>query len=139
MQQVQNLQNKRLQQTLSSVAELNVQIVELKKRLEDVDAKNREISANIRHISGGDAPKTEKINTATVKLEGSDDVAKDEASSSTCPSTSTSVAHTTENKNAIKRRIEAEDELQKNTTDKAAIETSEDDCDLQVKKAKLQS
>lgn len=58
MQQVQNLQHKRLQQALSSVAELNVQIVELKKRLEDVDAKNREISANIRHINGGGSPDT---------------------------------------------------------------------------------
>uniref|UniRef100_A0A1I8PRC2 F-box domain-containing protein n=1 Tax=Stomoxys calcitrans TaxID=35570 RepID=A0A1I8PRC2_STOCA len=58
MQQIQNLQNKRLQQALSSVAQLNVQIVELKKRLEDVDAKNREISANIRHISGGGSPET---------------------------------------------------------------------------------
>ncbi|XP_005175416.1 uncharacterized protein LOC101887828 isoform X1 [Musca domestica] len=60
MQQIQNLQYKRLQQALSSVAELNVQIVELKKRLEDVDAKNREISANIRHINGGASPETAK-------------------------------------------------------------------------------
>ncbi|XP_061400685.1 uncharacterized protein LOC133336402 [Musca vetustissima] len=65
MQQIQNLQYKRLQQALSSVAELNVQIVELKKRLEDVDAKNREISANIRHINGGASPDAAKT-TASV-------------------------------------------------------------------------
>lgn len=51
MQQLQTLQSKRLQQALNAVAEYKTEIVELKKRFEDVDAKNREISANMKHIN----------------------------------------------------------------------------------------
>ena len=47
MQQIQNQQSRRLQQTVSVIAELNIQVVELKKRLEDIDAKNRELSVNM--------------------------------------------------------------------------------------------
>ncbi|KAM7355312.1 F-box protein pallbearer isoform 2-T2 [Cochliomyia hominivorax] len=135
MQQLQNLQNKRLQQTLSSVAELNVQIVELKKRLEDVDAKNREISANIRHISGGEPAKTEKLNKATIKVEENIN-AKDETSS-LGPSTSSSLGQIVE-KNSNKRRIDADNQLVTNIQG-TAIEKSDDNCDLQVKKPKLES
>ncbi|XP_037810138.1 F-box only protein 28 isoform X2 [Lucilia sericata] len=136
MQQVQNLQNKRLQQTLSSVAELNVQIVELKKRLEDVDAKNREISANIRHISGGEPTKAENVNTTTAnKIDGNND-AKDEKTS-TSPSTSSSVTMTSD-KNSKKRRIDDDGHLLTKPIEDA-IEKPEENCDLQVKKAKLQS
>ncbi|XP_065362379.1 uncharacterized protein pall isoform X1 [Calliphora vicina] len=137
MQQVQNLQNKRLQQTLSSVAELNVQIVELKKRLEDVDAKNREISANIRHISGGEPTKTENLtNTTTAKIDGNNE-AKDETSSSSSPSTSTLVAQTSDN-NSNKRRIDVDGQLLSNPKEDT-IDKPEENCDLQMKKPKLQS
>ncbi|KAI9588298.1 uncharacterized protein LOC119631555 [Glossina fuscipes] len=51
MQQLQTLQSKRLQQALNALAEYKTEIVELKKRFEDVDAKNREISANMKHIN----------------------------------------------------------------------------------------
>ncbi|XP_046808797.1 F-box only protein 28 isoform X3 [Lucilia cuprina] len=136
MQQVQNLQNKRLQQTLSSVAELNVQIVELKKRLEDVDAKNREISANIRHISGGEPTKAENVNATTANKIDSNNDAKDEKAS-TSPTTSSSVTMTSDN-NSKKRRIDDDGQLLTKPIEDA-IDKPEENCDLQVKKPKLQS
>ncbi|XP_075160913.1 F-box protein pallbearer isoform X3 [Haematobia irritans] len=151
MQQIQNMQSKRLQQALSSVAELNVQIVELKKRLEDVDAKNREISANIRHINGGGSPET--ANKATTPpsssmCNSSDDIT-DEVSKSMSTSSSTAKtlteSHTELEIKAIKRRCE--DSV---ATAKVAQATAEafndaisvaENCDLPCmssKKAKLE-
>lgn len=66
MQQMQTHQSRRLQQALSSVSELNVQIIELKKRLEDVDAKNREISANIKQINIGETASTSNVSGSPV-------------------------------------------------------------------------
>ncbi|XP_036338290.1 uncharacterized protein LOC118748094 [Rhagoletis pomonella] len=51
MQHIQVQQSRRLQQTMNTIATMSTQITELKKRLEDLDAKNREISANIKQIN----------------------------------------------------------------------------------------
>lgn len=131
MQQVQNLQNKRLQQTLNSVAELNVQIIELKKRLEDVDAKNREISANIRHISGGEPTKTaENIGNSSTNKEGPN-ISSVESTSSSTSNTINTLAQICEN-NPKKRRIDME---ASETFDE--IIPAEDKCDLPIKKSKI--
>lgn len=129
MQQIQNLQNKRLQQSLSSVAELSVQIVELKKRLEDVDAKNREISANIRHMSGGEATKNDNgVSNATIETENIE-----ESNLLLDPNTSSSAVNFSENSN--KRRIDTEDNVLAGAMN--SIQNVEDSCDLRVKKPKL--
>lgn len=157
MQQIQNLQNKRLQQTLSSVAELNVQIVELKKRLEDVDAKNREISANIRHINGGGSPEattktspqTPPTPLCTSSNTSSTSAAVDTAlvtatpmPSKTLSATSTSTSQTTEIEiKANKRRCDDSDTLGNvsvNAEDNVAPQ--KDLCDvpcISLKKVKL--
>ncbi|XP_055845103.1 uncharacterized protein LOC129911358 [Episyrphus balteatus] len=59
MLQVQNSQSRRLNQSLTTIAELKAQVIELKKRLEDMDAKNRDLSASIKQLNGeSTAPST---------------------------------------------------------------------------------
>ena len=130
MQQVQHLQNKRLQQALNSVAEL-------KKRLEDVDAKNREISENIRHISGGEPTKTDKINkTTTSTNETSTDVKE---TTTACILSTSSAVRNTMDSNLMKRHIDEDAQFVSNITDDEKNIKSDDNCDVQVKKSKLQS
>ncbi|XP_073837185.1 F-box protein pallbearer isoform X2 [Musca autumnalis] len=160
MQQIQNLQYKRLQQALSSVAELNVQIVELKKRLEDVDAKNREISANIRHINGGASPDTAKTTPPLCDTDAVitvDPTVAATTTTTTLPTeTGTSSASCTQHnksndeidKKAIKRRCDDDDgniaDTGPSATEEGSIEDNDVDeqqCNvscISVKKAKLE-
>uniref|UniRef100_A0A1A9WTA4 F-box domain-containing protein n=1 Tax=Glossina brevipalpis TaxID=37001 RepID=A0A1A9WTA4_9MUSC len=77
MQQLQNLQSKRLQQALNAIAEYKTEMVELKKRFEEVDAKNREISANMKHInpaSGDKKPSSPQSSSAVATIMAKDDL-----------------------------------------------------------------
>lgn len=53
MQQLQILQSRRIRQAMTLITGLNLQFVEMKKRIEEVDTKNRELFANIKQISFG--------------------------------------------------------------------------------------
>ncbi|XP_011195915.2 uncharacterized protein LOC105220997 [Zeugodacus cucurbitae] len=66
MQQIQVQQSRRLQQTTNTISTMSTQITELKKRLEDLDAKNREISANIKQINPGAGDSTPTTSTTGV-------------------------------------------------------------------------
>ncbi|XP_055914077.1 F-box only protein 28 isoform X1 [Eupeodes corollae] len=65
MLQVQTNQSRRLNQSLATIIELNAQVIELKKRLEDMDAKNRELSASIKQLNGDSSATNTPQTTAT--------------------------------------------------------------------------
>ncbi|XP_014098760.3 uncharacterized protein pall [Bactrocera oleae] len=80
MQQIQVQQSRRLQQTMSTISTMSTQITELKKRLEDLDAKNREISANIKQINpgAGDSTTATTSTTSVIANQNDDDIARDD-------------------------------------------------------------
>ncbi|XP_053953237.1 uncharacterized protein LOC128860037 [Anastrepha ludens] len=79
MQQIQVQQSRRLQQSMNTITIMSTQITELKKRLEDLDAKNREISANIKQInpSSGEATNTTPASGAITSADVDDDGLED--------------------------------------------------------------
>ncbi|XP_004525425.1 uncharacterized protein LOC101449691 [Ceratitis capitata] len=78
MQQIQAQQSRRLQQTMNTISTMSTQITELKKRLEDLDAKNREISANIKQINpAGSESTTTTATSPIVTSQDSDNVEHD--------------------------------------------------------------
>lgn len=63
---VQAIQSRRLSQSMGHISVLSAQITELKKRIEDMDAKNRELSASIRRLNGEpNSPNTSQSTSTT--------------------------------------------------------------------------
>lgn len=67
MMRVQITQSLRLNKSMAIISLLNAQVNECKKRLEDMDAKNRELSASLKRLKGESAaaPNTPQTTTST--------------------------------------------------------------------------
>lgn len=66
MQHVQALHARSLNESFATTSALSAQVVELKKRLEDMDAKNRDLTASIKQLKGeSTAQSTTPPSTAT--------------------------------------------------------------------------
>ncbi|XP_037933847.1 F-box only protein 28 isoform X2 [Teleopsis dalmanni] len=62
MQQFQVETTRQLQQTMTTVNELSTHLNDVKKRLLEVDAKNRELTANIKQMKSGELPSVPDVN-----------------------------------------------------------------------------